>query len=71
MSQEEVIKVLKKSKEPLSRGDIAKCLNEDAVKISHILQKLLKYNDIKCIELDRYQAMAKYNCQRRIRVYYF
>lgn len=73
MGQEEVIKILEKNKKPMSRSQIAEGLELDPIKVSHILRILLKHNDIKCFELDRFQA-AQYldrdRPHRRTRFYY-
>jgi len=73
MGQQEVINFLLKQNKPLSRGQIADGMNECAEKISHILKKLLKGNDIKCFELDRYKSaefLGMKHPRRRIRFYY-
>lgn len=76
MGQDEIIKLLKKENRPMSRSEIAKILNSPPEKISHIIQRMLKYNDIECIELDREQsnkilkARISIKVQRRTRFYY-
>jgi len=70
MPQSDVIEVLEKNKKPMSRTDIAKELNEDINLISHIIARLVKAHDIKCIEINRIQAMKLYHCKRRMRLYY-
>lgn len=75
MGQSEIIQVLEKAKKPLSRKEIAIALQEDAlkieaIKVSMLLKKMLKYSEIKCIEIDRSQAIKHYNCKRRMRLYY-
>ena len=76
MSQSEVIGILKKSKEPLSLGQISELLGYEintrcAYKsVSRAICHLLKYREIKAIEIDRNEAMKRYNCKRRIRLYY-
>jgi|TARA_R100000093_G_scaffold34741_1_gene18361 hypothetical protein len=65
--------VLKKSDKPLSRTQIAEILNATAVSVSDTLRRLLKFEDIKCIELDRYQAaklLGWSTSWRRTRFYY-
>ena len=54
---------------PMSRTEIANGLGEDPNKISVIINKLLKWNDIKAIEIDRIEAKEKYNCYRRMCLY--
>ena len=70
MTQEEVYEVLKKEKRPLSRAEIAKLLNDDPTHVSHSINRLIKSKYIKIIEINQYQAMEKYNCRRRMRLYY-
>lgn len=70
LGQFEVITILQKAKKPLSRIEIAEQLKEDAIKISHIIQRMLKHNEVKCIEINRKQAQKHYNCKRRMRIYY-
>lgn len=70
MSQEEVISVIVKIKKPLSRTEIAKILNQDVIRVSHALQKLLKAKEIKSTEIDREKAMIRYGSKRRMRLYY-
>ncbi len=73
MSQEEVISILEKHKEPISRAQIAKELNDDPVKISKALARLIYCGEVKCIELDRYKAaelLGLKHPRRRTRFYY-
>jgi hypothetical protein len=76
MGQSEVLNVVEKAGKPLSLGEIAKELGYDVQArcchkgVSHAIAKLLKYRELKCIEIDRFQAKEKYNCDRRMRLYY-
>jgi len=70
MPQTDIIEVLEKCKRPLSRGEIAKELNIDGKNCSHIICRLVKNRSIKIIEIDRHEAMLKYKCKRRMRLYY-
>jgi len=70
MGQYEVIKFLKKQDKPLSRGEIAMQMHECATKISGILRKLIENNDIKFLEVNRLEANLKYNCNRRLKIYF-
>ena len=70
MSQSDIIEILEREKKPLSRGEIAKALNGDAVHVSHSIARLVKGKCIKIIEIDRHEAFKKYNCKRRMRLYY-
>lgn len=71
MVQEEIIKVLEKSKVPLSADEIALEIKTSQVHICRGLQKMLKYNEIKCIELNKDLAYKFYKCKRKMRLYYF
>ncbi len=73
MGQGDIIKCLEKHKEPISRKQIAKEINYDVVKVSHLLKKLLSKDEIKCIELDRVEAgkmLGMKSAFRRTRFYY-
>ena len=70
MGQSDILEVLEKAKEPLSRGQIAQILNFDLVKVSHSISRLIKARDIKVIEINREQAMKKYKCKHRMLLYY-
>jgi len=73
MGQEELIVFLKKQDKPLSRTQIAEAMKEDEIKISHTLKRLLKYKEVKCFELDRYESAEYLKWKkplRRVRFYY-
>jgi DNA invertase Pin-like site-specific DNA recombinase len=68
--QAEIIELLEKEKRPMSRSEIARTLNESEIKVSLRIRKMIKWKDIKFVEVDRLQAMEKYHCNRRLRLYY-
>jgi len=70
MGQEEVLKVLEKAKIPLAVSEIAELLSERTCKISLTLSKLLKYSEIEFIEIDRVEAMKRYGCKHRMKLYF-
>jgi len=70
MSQQDVIEILEKTKEPLSVSDIARLIDDDTYKISKELTRMLKYKEVCFIEIDRFKAMEKYNCKRRMRLWF-
>ena len=70
MGQAEVISILKKYKKPLGCSDIAKELNTNTINVSHSLKRLIKSKEIKIIEIDRFEAMKRYNCGKRMRLYF-
>lgn len=73
MGQGEVMEVLESSDKPLSVAEIAEKLGKTKIKVFATMKVLLKFGDVKCIELDRYQAAKRFgwkNPIRRVRVYY-
>ncbi len=56
MGQAEIIEVLEKHKEPIPRRQIAVETGYDPIKVSHLLNKLMKKGEVKCIECDRIEA---------------
>lgn len=73
MGQNEIIDLLIKIGRPLSRGQISNLLEQNEIKVSHSIKRLLKWNGIKCFELDRYQAaefLGEPRPHRRKRFYY-
>ena len=80
MGQEEVIRCLEKEgkikcfilSKPLSKTEIVEKTGMSVTIVSHSLNKLLKHNEVKCIELDRFEA-KKYlgtEVKRMTRLYY-
>lgn len=70
MSQSDVLEVLEKVKRPMSRGEIAKELNDNPEHVSTSIKRLIKGKAVKIIEIDRYEALERYKCKRRMRLYY-
>jgi len=70
MGQGEVLDFLKTQKEPLTGGEIAHKMKQRRDKISRILTKLVKKNDVSYIEIDREQAKRRCNACHRIILYY-
>lgn len=68
--QSEIIALLEKQKEPLGRTEIAIILKSTPVKVSVAIRQLLKYKEVKCLEIDHYEAMKRFGCKRRVRLYY-
>jgi Mn-dependent DtxR family transcriptional regulator len=73
MSQQEIIDLLQKEKEPLTRSQIADLLEQDRIKISHILKKLIEQNLVDFIEFDRIETSRRTNqkVDRRTRFYFY
>ncbi len=72
MGQEEVIDFLKTCTEPKTRRQIAEALSCEPVKISHIIQDLIKWEEIRFIEHNRFKAseLVGYLLLRRTRFYF-
>lgn len=70
MGQEDVIKFLKTQNEPLSSGEIAFMMKERPSKICRILFKLIEYEEVNYIEIDRFEARRRFNVSRRMKLYW-
>ena len=71
MGQGEVMNVLEGFKKPVAISEIANLLPDLSKKRIHvIITCLLKFNEIKCIEIPRDLAMKMYKVKRRMRLYY-
>lgn len=70
MSQSNIIELLEKESEPLSMGEIADMLKANYSKVVKDINKMIKYKEIKYLEIDRLEAMKKYHCRRRMRLYF-
>ena len=70
MSQGEILEVLKKEKKPLSAAEIINQLDINPKRVYVLIKILLKYEEIKCIEIPRDLAMKRYHSKRRMRLYY-
>ncbi len=53
MSQQDVLKVLQKAKKPLCSSEIAKEIGINTSTVSCNLCKLVKYNEVKSVIIDR------------------
>ncbi len=72
-----MLSVIEKSDKPLNRTQVAARIPGDSVgkkeKVSMIIRRLLKKDDIKCIEVDRFEAaklLGFHRPLRRMRFYY-
>ncbi len=70
MSQGEILEVLKKEKKPLSAAEIINQLDINPKRVYVLIKILLKYEEIKCIEIPKDLAMKLYRSKRRMRLYY-
>lgn len=73
IGQQEILILLEKVKKPLSRKEISDILNERPEKVSLIIKDLLKFKEIKCIEISRIEARERFGENapfRRMRLYF-
>lgn len=70
MGQSDIIELLEKSDRPLSRSEIAQQLNSAPSKISVLLKSLIDWNEIMFEEIDKELALKKYNCKKRMKLYF-
>jgi hypothetical protein len=75
MGQSEIIELLKKEIEPIGVKEITLKLTGDCslshyTKISNDINKMLKYKEVFYIEINRFEAMKRFKCKRRLRLYY-
>jgi hypothetical protein len=70
MGQENIVKALEKSRVPLSANEIAKEIDDTIISVCRGLSQMLKYNEIKCIELNKDLSYKFYKCKRKMRLYY-
>jgi len=72
VGQTEVIKFLESCENPVSRKQIAEAMEENAIKISHILADLLRWSEIEFVEYtgDQVKKIAGYSPGRRTRFYF-
>ena len=74
MTQAEIIECLenaqKEKRKALSRTEIADRINLDPSLVSHILAVLVKHEEVKCVEIDRYQAKVLFGRTGRMMLYY-
>ena len=69
MSQQEILYCLKKSGRPLAAQEIAEEIGLGIVNVCSALRKLIKFNEVYYIEIDRFKAMELYNSKRRMKLY--
>lgn len=75
--QQEIIELLEKHRKPLTLTEITISLNPNPnntfkINVSRALKKLLYYNEIKCIEVDRILALRLTDSKkpRRMKLYF-
>lgn len=72
MSQGDVLEVLKKARKPILASQIAEKLEINEKHIFTLLNSLIKFEEVKCIEITREEAKERFGkgYNRRIRLYY-
>lgn len=70
MGQSEVIELLEKQEMPLSARQISDMLNDDYCKVSKDINKMLQYREVECLEINKDEAMIRFKCKRRMRLFY-
>lgn len=70
MGQQEIIDCLEKEKCPLTAKEIAEKISSTAVKVSICLETMTRYNEVKCVEINKDLAKRFFNSKRRLRMYY-
>jgi predicted transcriptional regulator len=70
MGQADVLKLLEKVKEPLSGSEIASKLGERSKEVFRHLRIMIKYGEVSFVEIDRNEALKKYSCKRRMKLYF-
>lgn len=67
--QEKILKCLVKAGKPLGRSEIASILKTNPNTVSARLMGLIKHGEVICIEINRQQAMERFNAKRRMKLY--
>lgn len=72
IGQAEIINFLERCDKPMTRKQIAEAMNEDAIKVSHILKNLVRWAEVQFLELsgEEIKEVAGYYPGRRTRVYF-
>jgi len=70
MAQDKIEDFLEKCKHPQTAKEISEMLDISMRLVLLSLKQMLKYNEIKCIELPTSLANKFYKCKKRIRMYY-
>ena len=77
MGQYEILEFLEKCSEPMSAKEIAEAIEDDYYKVCKRIRRLLKFKEIRCIELSQQQALRRYEkkgvvieLKRRMRLYF-
>lgn len=72
MSQQEIIDILERAKMPISAKEISKITGMRDIHVWDLLRKIMKQknSEIKCIQLNRHQALKHFKSKRVLRLYY-
>jgi len=55
---------------PMASREISKATGERINEVITYLNKLMKQNEVKCIELDRHKALKYFGSKRKLRLFY-
>jgi len=69
MAQAEIYKLLEIAARPLAVKEIQFILNENQSKILKEINKMLKYNEVDYVEIDKDKALKEYGCKHKMRLY--
>lgn len=69
LSQENIINCLKKNKRAMSRTEIAQEINLNPCRVSFLLSKLLRWNEVVVVEIDRKEARKRFGVKRRMMLF--
>lgn len=69
MAQAEIYKLLEIARRPLAVKEMQFILNENQSKILKDINKMLKYNEVDYIEIDKDKALKEYGCKHKMRLY--
>jgi len=69
MSQQDILDVLEEVGIPISVSDIAKIIDCEDYRISKQLRRMLKFNEVCFVEIDKDEAMKRYKCKHRMRLW--
>ena len=70
MGEEEVENILAESEVPLALREIAEKLDSTTIKVSMILKRMIKSNQVEIMEINKILAKKFYNNCSRMRLYY-
>jgi len=70
MGAQEVIDILKKKGEPMTARELSQILEQPQTTVTKTITRMILYNEIKFITIDRFEARKLTGSHRRMRLYY-